>query len=76
MSDRCFSCHGPDQGKLEAGLRLDIETIAKGKLTEHPDLRAIVPGNIRLSELVNRILSTDPEYMMPPCRVKTLPECR
>ncbi|MBK8506682.1 MAG: DUF1553 domain-containing protein [Saprospiraceae bacterium] len=70
LSDRCFSCHGPDQGKLEAGLRLDVESIAKGKLSEHPDLRAIVPGNLHLSELVNRILSTDPEHIMPPVESK------
>ncbi len=24
LSDKCFACHGPDQNKLEAGLRLDL----------------------------------------------------
>lgn len=66
LSDRCFPCHGPDQGKLEAGLRLDLENIAKGFLPEHPDKRAIVSGKPGSSEMIARILSTDPELMMPP----------
>ena len=24
LSDKCFSCHGPDKAKQKAGLRLDI----------------------------------------------------
>ena len=28
LSDKCFSCHGPDPKKREAGLRLDIESEA------------------------------------------------
>ncbi|MCB0689466.1 MAG: DUF1549 domain-containing protein, partial [Saprospiraceae bacterium] len=70
LSDRCFPCHGPDKGKLEAGLRLDIEHIAKAKLSEHPSLRAIVAGRPGQSELVRRILTEDPELAMPPSESK------
>ena len=28
LSDRCFVCHGPDENKREAGLRLDIRDSA------------------------------------------------
>ena len=64
LSDRCFACHGPDKAKQQAGLRLDTpegayEALAKSGHT------AIVPGNVAKSELVSRIISTDPEQMMP-----------
>ncbi|GAB4023000.1 hypothetical protein GCM10028808_72170 [Spirosoma migulaei] len=64
LSDRCFACHGPDKAKQQAGLRLDTpegayEALAKSGHT------AIVPGNLAKSELVNRIISTDPDVMMP-----------
>ena len=63
LSDRCFACHGPDQRKQKAGLRLDIAENACGDLKS--GRRAIVPGNVYKSELFHRIVSTDPEVMMP-----------
>ena len=65
LSDRCFSCHGPDKGTLEAGLRLDLKEAAYADLPESPGKKAIVPGNLRQSEVFKRIISTDPDYMMP-----------
>lgn len=65
LSDRCFACHGPDKGKMEASLRLDLAENAYAELPETPGKKAIVPGNPRKSELVQRILSNDPEYIMP-----------
>lgn len=64
LSDRCFACHGPDQNKRQGGLRLDVEASALEK-NEESGLRAIVPGNTYKSELVSRILSTDPDKVMP-----------
>lgn len=64
LSDRCFACHGPDQNKQQAGLRLDVEAVALSKNKES-GLKAIVPGNTYKSELVSRILSDDPEKVMP-----------
>lgn len=66
LSDRCFSCHGPDQNKLEAGLRLDVAEMALAELPDNAGHRAIVPKNLSKSELVHRILSADSEIMMPP----------
>ncbi len=63
LSDRCFFCHGPDEGKRKAKLRLDTEDGATGPRKGGP---AIIRGNPDESELIKRILSTDPEEMMPP----------
>jgi hypothetical protein len=63
LSDRCFKCHGPDERVRKASLRLDRKEVAFGKLPSGH--RAIVPGSPRRSELVARILSTDPKFMMP-----------
>ncbi len=63
LSDRCFKCHGPDERARKASLRLDIKEKAFGELPSGH--KAIVPGSLRRSELVARILSTDPKVMMP-----------
>lgn len=64
LSDKCFLCHGPDEKKQKADLRLDIASFAYAAKTES-GLRAINPGNAAKSEVVQRILSDDPEYRMP-----------
>jgi Protein of unknown function (DUF1553)/Protein of unknown function (DUF1549)/Concanavalin A-like lectin/glucanases superfamily/Planctomycete cytochrome C len=58
LSENCYFCHGPDAGKREADLRLDEESAAKKS--------AIVAGKPDESELITRILSTDPDQQMPP----------
>jgi len=65
LSDKCFACHGPDQAKQKAGLRLDLAKAAYGPLPESPGKVAIRPGNPAKSEVVHRILSGDPTYRMP-----------
>ncbi len=64
LSDRCFACHGPDKNKQKADLRLDIADAAYEKECES-GLKAIVAGNPAKSDVVKRILSEDPEYIMP-----------
>ncbi|MDZ7604218.1 MAG: c-type cytochrome domain-containing protein [Cyclobacteriaceae bacterium] len=66
LSDKCFTCHGPDAIKREAGLRFDMEASAKGELPESPGKFAILPGKADESELVKRIFSTDTDLQMPP----------
>ena len=63
LSDRCFKCHGPDKSKVEAGLQLTNSEGATEKLKSGH--YAIVAGNINKSELVKRILSNNPEEIMP-----------
>jgi len=66
LSDKCFACHGPDQNKLEADLRLDIESIAKSGGHTKSGRRAISEGSLAHSELFNRIISDEEDYEMPP----------
>jgi hypothetical protein len=65
LSDKCFACHGPDQAKQKAGLRLDIAEMAFASLKEHPEKVAIKPGSLKSSEFFHRMMSSDPEYVMP-----------
>ena len=66
LSDKCFACHGPDEAKQKAGLRLDVKEVALAELSESPGKVAIAPGDLQDSEMFHRILSIDPEYQMPP----------
>jgi hypothetical protein len=59
LSNACFKCHGPDEQKREGKLRLDERDAAVRK-------GALVPGNPGKSEALIRILSKDPEEVMPP----------
>ena len=63
LANRCFSCHGPDPEMRKGGLRLDLAEWAMRKRQGRPD--AIVPGHPEKSELVKRIESKDPHYLMP-----------
>ena len=64
LSDRCFSCHGPDAANRKANLRLDIEREAKSPLKNGKV--PVVAGNSAESEVVNRITSENKALRMPP----------
>ena len=70
LSNNCFYCHGPDEKKREAKLRLDVRDNA---LAEHDSGHAIVPGKPDDSELLKRILSHDKDDVMPPPKSKKPP---
>ncbi|MEY5006486.1 MAG: hypothetical protein RI969_1574 [Verrucomicrobiota bacterium] len=63
LSEQCFSCHGFDAKHRKADLRLDTR---EGALADNDGVRAIIPGDPTKSELWQRLLSTDPEEVMPP----------
>ncbi|MCA9284538.1 MAG: PSD1 domain-containing protein [Phycisphaerales bacterium] len=63
LSDRCFLCHGPDEAKRMAGLRLDDPASATA---EREGRHAIVPGDPQASELWRRITTHVAEDAMPP----------
>ena len=60
LSAKCFACHGQDESKRVAGLRLDLPN------------RAIVSGDILASALAHRIGRTDALQMPPADSGKTL----
>ena len=63
LSDNCYACHGPDEAARDSELRLDTRAGAMAELDGH---FAIVPGKPDDSELIRRILSEDPDEVMPP----------
>ncbi|MCB1092804.1 MAG: DUF1549 domain-containing protein, partial [Verrucomicrobiae bacterium] len=63
LSTNCFACHGPDEKKRKAKLRLDVEAEAKrSKDGEAP----LVSGAPEKSSVYDRIVTTDPDDLMPP----------
>ena len=66
LSDRCFTCHGPDKNAIEAGLSLNKAEDAYAAIGENKDRYAIVPGDLEQSELIKRIFEEDANLVMPP----------
>ncbi len=66
LSDRCYKCHGPDENARKANLRLDVEEGAFALIDTAESRYAIVPGDLKKSQLARRISSDDPDYQMPP----------
>lgn len=59
LASKCFACHGMDAARRKGKLRLDVAESALEK-------KAVVPGKVDDSKLIERILSTDPDEVMPP----------
>lgn len=58
LASKCYACHGPDEDKREGGLRLDLR--------DEVVPEAIVPGKPETSEVWARIITEDPDDVMPP----------
>ena len=63
LSENCYACHGPDEATVEGGLRLDDRELA---LKGGDSGKAIVPGDPGKSLIIERILHSDPDEVMPP----------
>lgn len=63
LSANCFACHGPDAKTREADLRLDVHEEA---VAVRDGVAAIRPGAPDDSEMIRRILTKDPDDVMPP----------
>ena len=66
LSDKCFSCHGPDVKQRKAGLRLDTAEGAYGK--SESETVAVVPGDLNQSEVWARITTSEKDEAMPPSK--------
>jgi len=64
FAENCFACHGPDNNARKANLRLDTK---EGLFEQTPKRGpAVVAGQPEKSELWKRIITTDPDDVMPP----------
>src|SRR5437867_1904571 len=66
FSENCYACHGPDQNKRKAGLRLDQKDDAFKELKSGNF--AIVPSDLEKSKLIERITTKDDDDRMPPLK--------
>ena len=63
LSDNCFACHGFDVKKRKADLRLDT---AEGAYAVVDGVQAVKPGDPAASTILQRMLTQDPDELMPP----------
>lgn len=64
LAASCFTCHGPDDEQRKAKMRLDVA--AEATKTLKSGNKAIVPGNVKSSEVIARIFTAKPKDRMPP----------
>ncbi len=70
LADNCFECHGPDEKSRKAKLRLDTR---EGIFAPGRDEPVLVPGKPDDSDLIRRLVSTDPDEVMPPPKAHRRP---
>ncbi len=73
LSDRCFTCHGPDDAKRDGDLRLDIADGQLSPFQARNDHFVIKPGDPESSELWKRLTTDDPSLRMPPHKSEKKP---
>ena len=66
LSDKCYTCHGPDDKARKANLRLDTENGLYKALEDNPNHFVIDKNNLVESEILKRISSKNSVYKMPP----------
>ncbi|MCW5962876.1 MAG: DUF1553 domain-containing protein [Bryobacterales bacterium] len=63
LSDKCYTCHGPDESKRLVGLRLDTRD---GLLADRGKYQIVVPGDPGKSKLLERMAHPKRALAMPP----------
>ena len=69
LSDNCYSCHGPDEKKRMANLRLDVP--GGGAYSKRGDYQIIDPGKAGNSRLFQRVSASNKATRMPPPNATT-----
>lgn len=59
LAEKCLACHGPDAKARKGDLRLDLREAAI-------ESGAVKPGQPDESELIKRLVTKDPDEVMPP----------
>jgi hypothetical protein len=73
LSDKCFTCHGPDKSHRTTVFHFDVEETVKQDLGNGHFV--IVPGDLDKSAIVQRITAPDTRRRMPPASTgRTLSE--
>ena len=65
LSENCLPCHGFDEKARQAELRLDVMDSA---YADRNGTTAIIPGSLEKSNAWTRIVSQDPDQVMPPSK--------
>ena len=63
LADNCFACHGPDEKKREARLRLDT---GRGAFRDRGGYAVVAPRQPDRSELMRRVTTDNDDERMPP----------
>ncbi len=64
LSDKCYACHGPDEKKRMANLRLDVKD--GGAFSERNGYTIVKPGDSAGSRLYQRVSADKKAFQMPP----------
>ena len=63
LSENCFTCHGPDEGQRQVGLRLDTR---QGIFADRGGYHVVVPGDPPNSRIFQKISAENRALRMPP----------
>ncbi len=70
LSNKCYTCHGPDEKTREGGFRFDLKESAFGEADSGE--RPIVPKDVDASEMIRRIHAEGSDRMPPADQEKQL----
>ena len=69
LSENCYHCHGPDSGTREPKkVPLRLDRVADAFAIRDNEMPVIIKGKPAESALIKRILTTDPDEIMPPLK--------
>src|SRR5262249_13686821 len=63
LSDNCFICHGPDESRRKANLRLDVKA---SEFANRGGYYVVLPGKSAESKLYQKVSAKDETERMPP----------